>query len=89
MRIVRSLIVLAALQVAGAAIAAPARAQDDHDDRDDRSEARATSKIDTTVTISKDGTVSLRLVSGEIIVNAGTGNQVRVHAWSERGVLEF
>ena len=86
MRIVRSLVLLAALQAAGAAIAAPARAQDD---RDDRSEARATSKIDTTVTISKDGTVDLRLVSGEIIVNAGSGNQVRVHAWSERGVLEF
>jgi Putative adhesin len=86
MRIVRSLVILAALQAAGAIIAAPARAQDD---RDDRSEARATSKLDTTVTISKDGTVDLRLVSGEIIVNAGSGNQVRVHAWSERGVLEF
>lgn len=86
MTIARSLILIAALQAAGAAIAVPARAQDD---RDDRSEARATSKLDTTVTIAKDGTVDLQLVSGEIIVNAGSGNQVRIHAWSERGVLEF
>lgn len=86
MKFARTLIAFAVLQAAGAAIAAPARAQDDRDDRD---EARATSKLDTTVTISKDGTVDLQLVSGEIIVNAGTGNQVRIHAWSERGILEF
>jgi DUF4097 and DUF4098 domain-containing protein YvlB len=86
MKIARTLIIASALVAAGTAIAVPARAQDD---RDDRSEARATSKLDTTVTISKDGTVDLQLVSGEIIVNAGSGNQVRIHAWSERGVLEF
>jgi hypothetical protein len=86
MKIVRTLLVLAALQAAAAAIAAPARAQDDSDDRSD---VRATSKLDTTVTISKDGTVDLHLVSGEMIVNAGSGNQVRIHAWSERGVLQF
>ena len=86
MKIARTLIISAALMAAGTAIAVPARAQDD---RDDRSEARATSKLDTTVTIAKDGTVDLQLVSGEIIVNAGSGNQVRIHAWSERGVLEF
>jgi DUF4097 and DUF4098 domain-containing protein YvlB len=86
MTIARTLVILAAFQAAGALIAAPARAQDDSDDRSD---ARATSKLDTTVTISKDGTVDLQLVSGEIIVKAGSGNQVRIHAWSERGVLEF
>lgn len=86
MKIMRTLIILAALQAAGSALAVPARAQDE---RDDRSEARATSRIDTTVTISKDGTVELHLVSGEMIVKAGTGNQVRVHASSERGVLQF
>ncbi len=86
MKIVRALVILAAFQAAGALLAAPARAQDDNDDR---SEARATSKLDTTVTISKDGTVDLQLVSGEIIVTAGNGNQVRIHAWSERGVLDF
>lgn len=86
MKIARALLVLAALQAAAAAIAAPARAQDDSDDR---SAARATSKLDTTVTISKDGTVDLHLISGEMIVNAGSGNQVRIHAWSERGILQF
>ena len=86
MKFARTLIVLAAIQAAGAAIAAPARAQDDSDDR---SAAGATSKLDTTVTISKDGTVDLHLISGEMIVNAGSGNQVRIHAWSERGILQF
>ena len=86
MKIARTFLVLAALQVAASASAAPARAQDDSDDR---SSARATSKLDTTVTISKDGTVDLHLISGEMIVNAGSGNQVRVHAWSERGMLQF
>jgi DUF4097 and DUF4098 domain-containing protein YvlB len=86
MKLPRTLVILAVLQAAGAALAVPALAQDE---RDDRSEARATSRLDTTVTIAKDGTVDLHLVSGEIIVNAGTGNQVRVHATSERGILQF
>jgi DUF4097 and DUF4098 domain-containing protein YvlB len=88
MKMTRTLLALAVLQAAGAALAAPARAQD-VEDRGDRSEARATSKLDTTVTIDRNGTVDLQLVSGEIIVNAGTGNQVRIHAYSERGVLQF
>lgn len=79
---VRSFIMITALGVSGAALAAPARAQDEMRDR-------VTSRIDTTVTISKDGTVDLQLVSGEIVVSAGGGNQVRVKAWSERGQLEF
>ena len=86
MKIARILITFAVLQAAGAALAVPARAQDDSDDR---SAARATSKLDTTVTIDRDGTVDLQLISGEIVVNAGSGNQVRIHAYSERGVLEF
>jgi DUF4097 and DUF4098 domain-containing protein YvlB len=86
MKIGPTLLVLAVVQAAGAASAAPARAQDLY--RDEGSN-RSVSKLDTTVTISKDGTVELHLVSGEIIVNAGTGNQVRVHASSERGLLQF
>ncbi|NUO63139.1 MAG: DUF4097 family beta strand repeat protein [Gemmatimonadaceae bacterium] len=82
MTIARSFLVIATLGVSGAALAAPARAQDEMPDR-------VTSKIDTTVTISKDGTVDLQLVSGAIVVSAGSGNQVRVKAWSERGRLEF
>ena len=82
MTIARSFFIITALGVSGAALAAPARAQDEMPDR-------VTSKIDTTVTISRDGTVDLQLVSGEIVVSAGSGNQVRVKAWSERGQLEF
>lgn len=88
MKITRTLLALAVLQAGGVALAAPARAQDSND-RDDRSEARATSKLDTTVTIDRSGIVDLQLVSGEIVVSAGTGNQVRIHAYTERGVLQF
>lgn len=84
MTIAPRLMTIVALGAAAVALAAPAGAQD-HDDMPDR----VTSKLDTTVTISKDGTVDLQLVSGEIIVSAGSGNQVRIKAWSERGQLEF
>ncbi|HEX2779348.1 MAG TPA: DUF4097 family beta strand repeat-containing protein [Gemmatimonadaceae bacterium] len=82
MTIARNYLIAAALAAAGAALAAPAQAQDEMPDR-------VTSKLDTTVTISRDGTVDLQLISGEIIVSAGTGNQVRIKAWSERGQLEL
>jgi hypothetical protein len=84
MTIAPRLMTIAALGAAAVALAAPAGAQD-HDDMPDR----VTSKLDTTVAIAKDGTVDLQLVSGEIIVSAGSGNQVRIKAWSERGQLEF
>jgi hypothetical protein len=87
MKITHTLIAFAVLQAAGAASAAPARAQDV--ERDERSEARATSRLDTTVTIEKGGTVNLQLIEGEIVVSAGTGNQVGIHAYSERGRLQF
>lgn len=87
MKIAHALIAFAVLEAAGAALAAPARAQDV--ERDDRSEARAASKIDTTVTIERGGTINLQLVEGEIVVNAGTGNQVHIHAYTERGRLQF
>ena len=69
------------------AIAAlPAGAQD----RDrDQERSDLTSKVDTTVTLSKGGTVDLSLISGEIVVTASSSNQVRIHATSERGVLQF
>jgi DUF4097 and DUF4098 domain-containing protein YvlB len=86
MKIAHPLLVLAVLHAAGAASAAPAAAQDFYRDEGART---STSKLDTTITIDRNGTVDLQLVSGEIIVNAGTGNQVRIHAWSERGELEF
>jgi DUF4097 and DUF4098 domain-containing protein YvlB len=79
-------IALGALAIA----ALPAGAQDPDRDRDysDQSD-QLTSKVDTTVSLSKGGTVDLSLVSGEIIVTAGSGDQVKIHATSERGVLMF
>lgn len=79
-RIHRHLAALGALTLA----ALPARAQERPRDDD-----RFTARLDTTVTLDRDGTVDLSLVSGEIIVGAGSGNSVRVRAWSERGILQF
>lgn len=69
------------------AAAAPAAAQGRRDR--DRDPWTTRSRIDTTVTLSRGGTVDLSLVSGEIVVNAASGDQVRVRAYSERGILTF
>lgn len=46
-------------------------------------------RIDTTVTLARGGTVDLSLVSGDITVTAGTGDQVRVRGMSERVPFVF
>ncbi|HET7584771.1 MAG TPA: DUF4097 family beta strand repeat-containing protein [Gemmatimonadaceae bacterium] len=50
-------------------------------DRDDDIVAR----LDTTVTVQRGGRVSLGIVSGRIIVTAGSGSSVRIHATLEDG----
>ena len=47
------------------------------------------SRIDTTVALSRNGTVDLSLISGEIVVTSWDRNEVRVRATSERGILRF
>lgn len=47
------------------------------------------SRIDTTVALSRNGTVDLSLVSGEIVVTSWDRSEVRVRATSERGILRF
>jgi len=46
-------------------------------------------RIDTTVTLARGGTVDLSLVSGDITVTAGSGDQVRVRGTSERVPFVF
>ena len=46
-------------------------------------------RIDTTVTLARGGTVDLSLVSGDITVTAGSGDQVRVRGLSERVPFVF
>lgn len=41
-------------------------------------------RIDTTVTLARGGSVDLSLISGDITVTAGSGDQVRVRGMSER-----
>ena len=84
---------LAALVLALAAVAPAASAQnrDRNRDRDrdrDRGD-RATYRIDTTVTVGRDATVDLGLISGDVIVTASNRDEVRVRASSEEIPLRF
>lgn len=63
--------------------ALPADAQRRRDrDRDD-----VVSRLDTTLALSRGGTVELEGAEGEMIVTASTGDQVRIRARSERGEI--
>jgi DUF4097 and DUF4098 domain-containing protein YvlB len=59
----------------------------DYDEDDDSQEYRTV--IDTTVAFNARGTIDLSLVSGEIRVTGWSQNQVKLHATSERGMLQF
>ena len=76
---------LAVLALAVLPALTPPPAAQQRRDRDDLDGDR----IDTTVTLARDGTVDLSLVSGEILVSSWNRNDVRVRASSERGVLRF
>lgn len=70
------------------AVAAPASAQVRRDDGRvfDR---RSPDRIDTTVTIGAGGLVALTVRRGDIIVETGSDNTVRVRATTDRGRLRF
>ncbi|HEX6537292.1 MAG TPA: DUF4097 family beta strand repeat-containing protein [Gemmatimonadaceae bacterium] len=65
--------------------AAPLAAQNEGFRDDDEFRSR----IDTTVSLARDGTVDLSLVSGTIRVTSWDRDQVKVSATSERGILRF
>lgn len=48
-----------------------------------------TSRIDTTIAFSPNGTVDLSTISGDIIVTGWSRNEARIKAFSERGQLRF
>ncbi len=75
---------VAALAVASAL---PASAQGRDRGRDRDRDEEYSSRIDTVLTLSRNGTVEIELQSGEIIVSGTSGNQVRVRGASERGQL--
>ncbi|HKG92388.1 MAG TPA: DUF4097 family beta strand repeat-containing protein [Gemmatimonadaceae bacterium] len=62
------------------------RERDRDDDTDDRD---AESRVDTTVALDRRGVVDLSLVAGEINVTGWDRSEVRVRAYSERGVLHL
>jgi DUF4097 and DUF4098 domain-containing protein YvlB len=73
---------------AGALLALTAPAAHGQRGRDrDRDEYE--SQIDTTIAFSRNGTVELQLIGGEIIVSAWSRDQVRVRATSERSELRL
>src|SRR5690242_6519522 len=56
-----------------------------HRDREREDSQDAQSRIDTTFTFNKTGTVDLTEVSGDVVVNAWDRNEARVRAHAERG----
>lgn len=76
--------IIAAAAVLALSAPPPLAAQRDSRDSDD-----FRSRIDTTVALSRNGTVDLSLVSGEMVVTSWDRNEVRVRARSERGILRF
>jgi len=80
-RFYSSLCLAAVIAAAPALLPAQRQHRDDDDD--------VSSSIDTTVALSSGGVVELSLVSGEIKVTSWNRDQVRVHATSEEGLLQF
>lgn len=66
---------------------APAGAQNRDRDRD--RERDATYRVDTTVTVGRDATVDLSLITGDVIVTASSRDEVRIRAYSEVIPLRF
>ena len=58
-------------------------------DRDDRPASRQELRIDTTVSVGRNATVDLRLISGPITVTAWNRDEVRVRASSEEIPIFF
>ena len=79
---VYSILCLAAVMAATPALLP---AQRHHRDDDDD----VSSRIDTTVALSSSGVVELSLISGEIKVTSWNRDQVRIHATSDGGLLQF
>ncbi len=80
-RLVAPLLICALVAVS--ALPADAQRRRDRDrDRDDE-----VSRLDTTLTLSRGGTVQLEGAEGEMVVTASTGDRVRIRASSERGEI--
>ncbi len=82
-----SLRTLAFAALAATVAALPAQAQRRRDDG--RYFDRGTSRLDTTVALAVGGRVALATRQGDIAVRTGSGNQVVVHAVSDRGRVRF
>ncbi|MFN2400721.1 MAG: DUF4097 domain-containing protein [Gemmatimonadaceae bacterium] len=79
-RIVFASLLAAAFAGVGAAGTLPAQ---------ERERATYRTRLDTTVSIARDGTVELSLVSGEIVVTGSDRRDVSISAYSEYGLLEL
>jgi DUF4097 and DUF4098 domain-containing protein YvlB len=80
---------LAAALTVATALSASAQQKDKDKDRDwDRDRDRDyTSAVDTVLPLNRNGSVDVRLNSGEVTVSGWSRNEVRVHGTSERGEI--
>ena len=78
--------VLCAVLLAGVAVPASAQRRRDDGRLYDR---QRSSRLDTTVALNRGGLVSLTARQGDVIVHTGSGNDVIIHATTERGRVRF
>src|SRR5262245_33248634 len=79
---------MAAIAIAPAALLAQ-RDRDRERERDRDREQEYRTRIDTTFNFSRTGIIDLSVVSGEIVVSGWSRDEVKVHAYSERGRLDM
>lgn len=84
-----SLVLGAALVLTLAAVADGQQKRRTRDDRDRDRGDESSRGVDTTVALSKGGTVSLTITGGEIVVTAWSRDEVRVKANSEESGVRF
>jgi DUF4097 and DUF4098 domain-containing protein YvlB len=79
----------AAMLIAGTALPASAQAKDKDRDRDRDRDDEYASTVDTILPLGRNGSVEIRLQSGEIIVSGWSRSEVRVRGTSERGQIRL
>jgi DUF4097 and DUF4098 domain-containing protein YvlB len=84
-RLPSSLLALAGLAVALSLPGTASAQSDRHREREREESQDAQSRVDTTFSFTKSGTVELTEISGDVIVNGWDRNEARVRAYAERG----
>lgn len=89
MKLLGSFDARSAVQVGVAALLVAAAAQTAVAQRGRRVSRDARSEIDTTFAFDKNGTVTVNIPNGDVVITGTTGNQIHIHAKSENDDLRL